>query len=102
VRPSPIVIYAWSANARPAFLENHMLIGKIRLYFIGSGLIFPVINLDGVAAYFSSSGPLPDPPEGYPVLWLTAHKQYDATLELNAEKNMIYPGDTVIVLLPVE
>jgi hypothetical protein len=52
--------------------------------------------LDGIAAYSSSSGPLPDSPEGYLVLWLTIQKQYDATLELNAAMNMIYLGDTVI------
>jgi hypothetical protein len=61
--------------------------------------MFP--NFEGsFIGYYASSGPLNDPPPGYPPVYVTGEKEWHALLQLNTALRKAFPDDMILVLVP--
>jgi hypothetical protein len=61
--------------------------------------MYPQMDLESIG-YYPSAYPLPNPPAGYPPIYLHQAGEYEAVMELRTSLRNTFPDDTVLVLVP--
>jgi hypothetical protein len=73
---------------------------QVFIHYAGPGWLVPTTRPDNLVAYHTSTILLPNPPAGYPPVWTDKEVEWQALMELNAALREVYPGDTIVVLIP--